>query len=74
MIAVDLHPDDDEVPEVCNSKLAFNVSPDDIVPTIPIPNMPNITITIDKFEKKGEGINAYIVYKIVTKVGILYFI
>lgn len=66
LTAVDLHLDD-EVPEAgAPAKLAFSNVPEETT-SVSTPSEPTrIHISIKQFEKKGEGINAYIVYKIVT--------
>lgn len=69
MMAVDLHLDDDdrEIKVAAKLQLAdasLPAAPDEL-------SLPRkINIIIKDYEKKGEGMSAYIVYKIVTTVSL----
>ncbi|MFH4975340.1 hypothetical protein AB6A40_002049 [Gnathostoma spinigerum] len=74
---VDLRIDDEdsETSPSVQPKLAMSITPEEEAPPSPAvasaPSLPSsayIDIKINQFEKKGEGMNAYIVYKIVSKV------
>lgn len=66
LTAIDLHLED-EIPESgATAKLTFSNAPEDVTPAPSLAETSKICITIKHFEKRGEGINAYIVYKIVT--------
>lgn len=70
MTAVDLHLDDDLPQPSVPTKLSFTDSPDVNDPSAPPSyySESQIEIVIKQFEKKGEGMGAYIVYKVVTTV------
>lgn len=73
MTAVDLRLDDDVPEPSVPAKLAFMESPEPSAPPPPPYHSgpQNIEIVIKQFEKKGEGMGAYIVYKVVTTVSCL---
>ncbi|OZC08907.1 hypothetical protein X798_03994 [Onchocerca flexuosa] len=68
MTAVDLHLDDDSPQPSVPAKLSFTDNVDINDPSAPSSycSESQIEIVIKEFEKKGEGIGAYIVYKVVT--------
>ncbi|EJD75657.1 PX domain-containing protein, variant [Loa loa] len=67
MIAVDLHLDDDLPQPSVPTKLSFINNPNVNDPPAPSHYLESqIEIVIKQFEKKGEGMNAYIVYKVAT--------
>lgn len=70
MTAVDLHLDDDSPQPSVPAKLSFtdNVDVNDLSAPSSYYSESQIEIVIKEFEKKGEGMGAYIVYKIVTTV------
>uniref|UniRef100_A0A1I8EK38 PX domain-containing protein n=1 Tax=Wuchereria bancrofti TaxID=6293 RepID=A0A1I8EK38_WUCBA len=65
MTSVDLHLDDDLPQPSMPAKLLFTENPDTNEPSS-YSSDSQIEIVIKQFEKKGEGMGAYIVYKVVT--------
>uniref|UniRef100_A0A0M3JYQ5 PX domain-containing protein n=1 Tax=Anisakis simplex TaxID=6269 RepID=A0A0M3JYQ5_ANISI len=63
---VDLHLDDEVTESSAPAKLAFSVTPEEAEPTPVLGDRSKINIIINQYEKKGDGINAYLVYRIVT--------
>lgn len=72
MTAVDLHLDDDSPQPCIPAKLSFMDNADIHDTPVPASYHPKsqIEVVIKQFEKKGEGMGAYIVYKVVTTVSI----
>lgn len=70
MTAVDLHLDDDLPQPSVPAKLSFTDNPDMNNSSAPPSyySKSQIEIVVKEFEKKGEGMGAYIVYKVVTTV------
>lgn len=75
MTAVDLQLDDDLPQPTVPAKLSFADTPDVKNPSAlsSYYSESQIEIIIKQFEKKGEGMGAYIVYKIVTTVSMSLF-
>lgn len=73
MTAVDLRLDDEIADAGAPAKLAFSVAPEEANLGRVLTEASKINIVINQFEKKGEGINAYIVYRIVTTVNFFKF-
>uniref|UniRef100_A0A158R3R3 PX domain-containing protein n=1 Tax=Syphacia muris TaxID=451379 RepID=A0A158R3R3_9BILA len=66
LTTVDLRLDDDE-PETGSPKLALSSSVGEPVSMVSFAESSKLEISIKYYEKRGEGMNAYIVYKVVTK-------
>uniref|UniRef100_A0A915ALT4 PX domain-containing protein n=1 Tax=Parascaris univalens TaxID=6257 RepID=A0A915ALT4_PARUN len=66
LTAVDLRLDDELADAGAPAKLAFSVAPEEANLGRVLTEASKINIVINQFEKKGEGINAFIVYRIVT--------
>ncbi|VDM28464.1 unnamed protein product, partial [Toxocara canis] len=51
--------------------MAFSIVPEEANLAPVLSEASKINIVINQFEKKGEGVNAYIVYRIATTIGSL---